>query len=815
MTSIWTNTINLKSNTKKKGTAIGHFNLLINSGLRKIGTILSLSSFCSASMRITTFIFFVFSVFQIHAQTTIGSWQSHNPMSSFRWVGETESKIYAANQYGVLVYDRENESVEALTKVNFLASTEITSFECHPSGKACIIGYADGNLDIILPDGKIINQPAVKNSQAIGEKSINDILITGSIAWLSSGIGVIQIDLESFNIIDFAPIIFDGQNQRINQLLKFGNSLYMTTDKSVLRTNIPKLFSEPSHSEIAIDIPSDEITQLFTFQSEIYFIQKTKLFQEDTLFQLIGTDWIPVSHLSGRGIQYVEVKSDTLLVTHATAITQYNASFEQIGTSIFTYGPDGLSPAQARFSNFSDKLIVADFLYGGIEVSPKDQFNGTLFSQSSPFPSTSIITKLDVVDDVLYALPGGNEYTYNRPNVHRYESNEWSSKEMINAQFSTYVNGNRLLQINQKLYVSSDRGGVAVLDQDLEVLNVFNDENSPINDLQQDYDYFGIAGMDSDPDGVLYVSHTKDDAPLKIRTKNGTWIEISFSEEDLVSPKTSELLYVSDSLIFMIIIDVGVLAYNTRGTLSNLDDDTYKLLTSSPTAGNLPSSQVTCMVEDLDGEIWFGTSAGIGIIYSPESIFKQSFEGAQQVIVNQDGFNGYLFGTETIEAIAVDGANRKWVGTFSSGLFQVSADGQEQLNAFNTDNSPMLNNKVSDIAILPSTGEVFIASENGLVSFRSDATTSSEELNEVRVFPNPIKPDYNGPVAISNLTSDATVRITTINGDLVFETISLGGQAIWNGNNLNGQRVFPGVYLVNISTSTASGGITKKILFLD
>jgi len=766
-------------------------------------------------MRTSFIIIFVLAILQAQAQTTIGSWQSHNPMSSFKWIGETQSKIYAANQYGVLAYDRDNESVDALTKVNYLASTQITSFECHATGKACIIGYADGNLDIILPSGKIVNQPAIKNSQAIGEKSINDILITGSIAWLSSGIGVIQVDLESFNIIDFAPINYDGQNQRIGQLLKSGNSLYMTTDKSILRTNIAKLFSEPVHTEIPIDITTTEISQFFEFQSNIFLIQKTGGFQADTLYQLIGTDWVQLSEFSDLGIQHIQVKSDTILVTHATSITQYSASFEQIGTSIFTYGPDGIAPAQALFSNYSNKLIVADLLYGGVEVSPQDQFNGTLFSQSSPFPASSIITKLNVVEDVLYALPGGNEYTYNRPNLHRYEDNQWSSKELISTEFSTYVNGNQLLQINEKLYVSSNRGGVAVLDKDLSVLNVFNDENSPINDLQEGYDYFGVSGMDSDPDGALYISHTKDDAPLKIRTKNGAWTEISFSDEELISPKTSDLLYVSDSLILMIIIDVGVLAYNTRGTPSKLEDDTYKLLTSSPTAGNLPSSQVTCMVQDLDGEIWFGTSAGIGIIYSPENIFKQNFEGAQQVIVNQDGFNGYLFGTETIEAIAVDGANRKWVGTFSSGLFQISADGQEQLNAFNTDNSPMLNNKVSDIAIIPSTGEVFIASENGLVSYRSDATSSSEELTDVRIFPNPIKPDYNGLIAISNLTADATVRITTINGDLVFETISLGGQATWNRNNLSGQRVASGVYLVHVSTSTASAGVTKKILFLD
>ena len=734
-------------------------------------------------------------------------------MSSFTWIGETEHKIYAANKFGLLSYDRQDESVESLSKVNALSETSISSFKCSDHKSICLVGYSNGNLDFITGDGQIINQPAIMNSQTVGDKSINDIWFQRNQIWLGTGIGLLKLDAFNFNVLEYTPILFQGENQAINTLFFDGNYLTLLTTDYLLQTKISNLFVSPSFINITPNLNLDRVSQIFKLNQDLHLVYRTPNYTEDTIYKYETGNWTPIDFMSGMGIRHIQVTDTGILATNSSSINYYNSD-NALLSSIFTYGPPGMNPSKALWSKYSDKVIVADVMQGGIEVAFKSQYSATRFKQSSPFPLSSTISSLAVVNNTLYALPGGTEFTYLRPNIHKYHSNVWTSQELVSSDFPFFVNGNGLIQIGDDLYIASDRGGIAITNKDLDLISVIDDNNSPLKDFQDGYRYFGISGIDHDTENNIYLSHTKDRYPLKIYLENGSWVQVEFTEDNLQTPKCSKLLVSKTGLVFQIIIDVGVLVYDTKSTPANLADDQYKLLTSSPASGNLPSSQVTCITEDLDGEIWIGTNEGVGIIYSPESIFEPDFEGAQQVIVNQDGFNGYLFGTETIEAIKVDGANRKWVGTFNSGLFQISDDGQDQLHSFTSENSPLYDNKISDIAIIPNTGEVFIATETGLVSYRGNATTGSANLDNIKVFPNPVKQNSSGPITISNLTSGSQVRITDVNGRLIHETTSLGGQATWPGTDLNGDRLNAGVYLINVSTSDADQGVTSKILFL-
>jgi hypothetical protein len=762
-------------------------------------------------MKITIASIFILCQVQILAQSQIGQWEAHVPMSTFTWIGETSSHVYAANQYGVLSYDREEKSTQALTKVNALSQTGITAFACNARKEVCVIGYSNGNMDIISNENNIINQPAIKNSQTIGDKSINSILFTDTIAWLSTGIGIVQMDISTYNILEFTPVSYKGENQHINNLVYSSDAIIIQTDDYILRTDPNKLFVAPQYEELSFPRSISNITQLYRLNEDIFALFRTDAFLQDTIFKLDQTSFQPIEFLAGEGIRFISYDSNTILASLATTISEFNSSYEPIRT-LFTYGPTGLNPSQALYSIYTNKIIVADEEHGGVLVDFNNQFNGELFAKSSPRPSSSLITKLAVVNEDIYALPGGNEYTYNRPNIHHYSENNWSSKELVTTSFPNFVNGNGLIENDDKLYISSDRGGLAITDLNLNLETVYTDENSPLMDLHEDYNYFGLTGMGTDDDNNIYLTHTKDPFPLKVFLKNGKWVEIQFEEEELTAPKALDLLVLQNGYILQIIIDVGILVYDNNGTPANLSDDRHRLLTSSPTAGSLPSSQVSCFVQDNDGEVWIGTSEGIGVIFSPDNIFDSNFE-IQKIVVKQDNYNGYLFATETVETIAVDGANRKWVGTNNSGLFLISADGQEQLIHFTVDNSPLFDNKISDLAILPSTGEVFIACENGLASFRSTATESAENLENIQVFPNPVPSGYSGPVAISNITTESTIRITDAAGNLIYETVSQGGQAIWNGNDLNGQRAKTGVYLIHIATVDGRQGKTSKLLF--
>jgi hypothetical protein len=190
---------------------------------------------------------------------------------------------------------------------------------------------------------------------------------------------------------------------------------------------------------------------------------------------------------------------------------------------------------------------------------------------------------------------------------------------------------------------------------------------------------------------------------------------------------------------------------------------------------------------------------------------------AQEILIPRDDGSGYadpLLGTQVVTAIEVDGANRKWLGTSGGGVYLVSADGLEELEQFNANNSPLLSNVIADICVDGQTGEVFFGTDKGIISYKGEAMEGSSAYSNVVVYPNPVRETYEGPVAIKGLLENTTVKISDMGGNLVFETESLGGQAVWDGTNFNGQRVATGVYMIFLSNTDGSLSHVTKVLFI-
>jgi hypothetical protein len=233
--------------------------------------------------------------------------------------------------------------------------------------------------------------------------------------------------------------------------------------------------------------------------------------------------------------------------------------------------------------------------------------------------------------------------------------------------------------------------------------------------------------------------------------------------------------------------------------------------------GRVITNEVFSFAEDMNGNLWLGTNQGILVIYSPGELFTGGSVYAREILVpRRDGtdFADALLETRKITSIEVDGSNRKWIGTAAGGAFLVSENGLEQIYNFNTGNSPLLSNSISDIAVDGATGEVFFGTDKGVISFRGTATTGASDYSDVKVFPNPVRETYDGPIAISGLLAETTVKITDIGGNLVNELRSDGGQAIWDGKDFNGNRVATGVYLVFMTNRQPTAAHVTKILFI-
>jgi len=245
-------------------------------------------------------------------------------------------------------------------------------------------------------------------------------------------------------------------------------------------------------------------------------------------------------------------------------------------------------------------------------------------------------------------------------------------------------------------------------------------------------------------------------------------------------------------------------AINVMAQFKNADGE---FLTQMP--------DIYSLAEDLDGEIWVGTSGGVAVYSNPENVWTESVLYASRPGINMhdDKFHP-LLEKEVITAIAVDGANRKWFGTRTSGVFLISADGETEIHHFTSENSPLPGDEISDIAINQKSGEVFIGTSAGLISYMGEAVRGNDAFSDVYVAPNPVRETYTGPIVVKGLIENTDVKITDITGNLVYKTTSLGGQAIWDGKNQNGNRCKTGVYLVFLTDPLGDQTKITKLLFI-
>ena len=315
-----------------------------------------------------------------------------------------------------------------------------------------------------------------------------------------------------------------------------------------------------------------------------------------------------------------------------------------------------------------------------------------------------------------------------------------------------------------------------------------------------------------DKTGNLWIGGSDVQNFLTVRKTNGTFQNFNFSS---IAPYVGRVHADKNNQVWVLFPrGNGIMVYKNNGFASP-NPTNHKFLNSSEGNGKLPDLSVHSIAEDLDGHIWIGTSKGVAVFYNPENIIGGSNFDCQQILITQDGYVQILLETERVNAITVDGANRKWIGTEASGVFCVSPDGQKEIYHFTKDNSPLFSNQIIDMAYDEISGDVFIGTDRGVQSFRTLIVKGEENYNQAHAYPNPVKPGYSGSVFVRGLMDASVVKITDINSNLVYETKSQGGQIEWPLKNLNGQKVAPGVYLVNCALADGSVGAVTKILVLN
>ncbi|WP_346317268.1 two-component regulator propeller domain-containing protein [Chitinophaga sp. YIM B06452] len=714
----------------------------------------------------------------------IGQWREHFPCREAIAVAAGREAIFCATPYSLFSVSQTGHEFTRYSKVNGLHDAGIATIGWHEGSASLLVAYRNSNLDL-LRDENVVNIPEIMQRQTSGDKQIRHIAFSGQRALLSTGLGIIVLNLERYEIEDtWLP----AQSSIVFSTAVNGNTCYAATSVGVRSASLQggNLADHRSWTDVSAGLPSQPMTEIAIAGALV--IGRVK----DTLFSLEGNTWLKW-YTASAPVQRLSVQSGNILLSQAGKVLQLSPQ----GTVVAEYSQAGLirSPMDAVMTGSS--TWIADGQNGLVLHE-----NGVYESLTPNAPAGIATGDLFIHNNALWAASGGVNPGWqaagNTQGLYRFEQEEWH-----NYAFPLpYHDIISLSASGREIYAGSFGGGLLTIP-----------ENGAYTGLRPLGDSL-ISGLATDAEGYLWASSYGANGNLLVKRKDNTWQRFTIPIFHTANAVSQVLIDDSNQKWIVSPRGSGVLVLNHGATVENTQDDQWKLLQAGAGRGNLPSGEVYCLAKDKDGWIWIGTARGVGVVQCAPEMFGTAGCDAIWPVVRQDNFAGYLFQNEKVNTIAVDGANRKWVGT-QNGAWLISADGSRIIQQFNTTNSPLPDNIIHRIAIHPETGEVFFATAAGIISWRGTATEGTpQQGSNVVVFPNPVPHGYEGTIAIRGLVQHAIVKITDITGKLVYQTRAQGGQAVWNGKDYTGYRPQSGVYLVLASDETGKEKIVTKLVFI-
>jgi hypothetical protein len=773
-------------------------------------------------------LFIVLFLFQVtitgFTQTTgIGQWREHLPYSQCIAVKEVGSRIYCATPYSIFYYDKEDNSVQRISKINGLSDIGISAINYNAQYNTLVIAYTDANIDL-LQNNTIINMSDIKRSSILGNKTINDIYFIGQYAYLCCGFGIVVLDMVKQEVHDTYYIGANGGQVNILGLTMDQDTLFAATKQGVYiayakSANLANYQSWKIDSRLTSTGTYDHI---ITFNGQVVVSEYQTSPVGDSLYRYSNGQWEKWVQNFSNPVEHMESCYGKLLISYNYFVKFYDQNFDNY-SGVYSYNGVSPSPSDAIFDN-SGLIWVADNKAGLVSLSSSGNYNQVNISG----PLSSLVFAITTFGNDVYVVPGGRDlsYTpiYNPAAIYHYDGNSW-----INISASTdpgLANITDLCTISvdpsdsKRVYSGSFFRGLLEFYNGKEV-DHFGVGNSTLRNHSADPDTSDVrvSGTAFDSDGNLWVvnSHNNYCISKYCRTCSGSQQWTGYNVPIIQQDDLGQMIIDNSNQKWVVTRIAGSI---TSPLLVFKEDPTNPansqsiLLSQQVGNGDIPGQYVYAMAVDKNGEVWVGTEAGIGVFFNPENIFTGQNFDAQQILVQQGLYVQYLMENEKVTAIAVDGANRKWIGSEGGGLYLFSADGTQQIEHFTTDNSPLFSNNILAVAIDPETGEVFIGTDQGLISYNGTATEGGESFATVYAYPNPVREDYDGLIGIKGLVSNAQVRITDISGNLIFSTQANGGLAIWDGKNFSGKKAKSGVYLVYAGNDTGSQKIVTKILII-
>ncbi len=764
----------------------------------------------SVFMKKTSIVFVMLFLCQITLAQTNQLWKGYFSFNGIIDVTQSATSFYAASENALFIKNTVSGDVSTLNTIDGLSSQTISAIYQSSVHSKTMIGYENGLLLIIDKNNKIFKFVDIINKQIPPNiKKINHFYEYQNIVYISGDFGIVQFNLSSQLFGDTYFIGTMPAEIKVNQTTVYKGFLYAATNEFGLkRADISNqnLIDANNWTTVA--------TGNFVGVNAIGdFLVCSQLFGENSK-STDGTNFSTLLPFSNPAVVDIRICQDQIILTTPNSITVYNNNLNIVRQVSASQIPN-------IASIFTASTIVGNTLFIGTKenglLTTEINNNSTFVSITPSGPTFNNIFSINATTSNLWAVYGDVTESLEPLIKQRGYSKYTTVNGWKNYPYSAVSDAPDLVRVTvnpsntNQIFIASHGNGLLKIEDEV-VTTHYKPENSGLEYLPADPTYKScrIEEAAFDKKGGMWLTNGLLKSPLKVLLANGTWQSYNMESvltDFFVIARFTKLLIDKNSTKWMVARGEGLIGFNENF------NNKFKKIPVGEEDGNVPSI-VQALAIDNRNQVWIGTRRGLRVLSSVDSFLDDEPMKAKSIIIIDNGLAQELMYEQFITDIVVDGANNKWIATADAGVFQFSPNGQETLQRFTAENSPLPSNTVNDVDINPLTGEVFFATNKGMVSFKGTAIKAANDLENVVVFPNPVRPDFEGNVTITGLTNKANVKITDIEGNLVHEQISEGGSIEWNTTAFGKYRVASGVYMVFIASRDGELTKTKKVMIV-
>ena len=760
---------------------------------------------------------FIFSTFVI-SQSFL-DWTAY---SSFRTVSgiaeDNENRQWVITDGGIIVYDGD-KVVQTLTQIDGLARLDASVLTYSSEFDIIFVGYLTGTIDVVnTNDFSIESLTDIERNVSFSQKGIYDFEIIGQSLFVATDFGLVEFNIEELFVKD-SHLKFGSFTSGIPvyDIVVNNEMLFLGTAEGIAFTSVDGNYSsnEWNNYDNSNGYVSSATYSLTVFENTIYAstISENYKFEND--------NWTINNDFSNEII--VDYFSDQTILA---ALSERTIYYKQTGETFSNLSLSNSLGTIISENSGADALLIGTRNNGLAEI---DISTEELEYRVADGPYVNFFEGMSFTDGVL--ISGSTRSSSGRGDIDRsrgfyiFEDNNWENyNELITPEFQGLIYRQTFkTTFTEKYYYFGSWGtGVVRFDKETDEIRLFDETNSTLRGWPQDSELFPvISGLQTDSNDDVWLVSRYGGTPLYRQTPG---------DEDWQSFEESSAINNSDLYenLFVDSFDqkwvplqnaqttgTGLLIIDTKDPENENDDIGVKLQTGSSN-GNLPDNKVNALIEDSNGEVWIGTARGIARFIFPELIVDGSVsERTAQWLINEDtsAVSRFLLRDVNATAMAVNAANQKWIGSANQGVWLLNAEGSKILKRFTKDNSPLFSNSINSIAINDETGEVFIATDVGLISYQDVPKKPVAKMNDLKVFPNPFNYSNNDQIFIEGLSDEANIKVLGVDGTVVNSFETIGGRTTWDGKNSNGKELGSGVYfIVAVDAQGNSKGVGKVVI---